>query len=157
MKLVVISVIKKKNVFLVKILSWTLVFLYLGFMYMPSIQDRTAIDSLSKSIANALEPYIPVPVISDGGGIYGMEYFVLSLLLCMALYSCGLKSGKRSLLVLSICLLLAVLEKFYQMFISGKSPGIIDLIFDVTGGIFGLVFVYLISIIRERFGTGVVR
>jgi len=166
MKLVVISVAKRKKVFPVRLLSWVLVAAYLTFMFVLSHQDGITSNSLSESIANALKPYMPAPA-ALGGSMYTtdfnglirelahfLEFFILAILIHIALYSCRVREGRNAVLTLSICLLCAAIDEIHQSFVPGRSPVAIDLIIDAAGGIFGLIFVYLISIIKEKIMNG---
>jgi VanZ family protein len=68
-----------------------------------------------------------------------LEYLVLSVLLLKTSEVYG-KQGKKTIgYVLLLCLLIAGLDEFYQSFIPGRNPAVLDSLIDFAGACMGMV------------------
>lgn len=71
------------------------------------------------------------------------EYFLLSLLLILALRLSNLSIKTSIIITMSFCIIYSISDEVHQIFVSGRSPLIIDCIID-TLGCFCLCLIYYI-------------
>lgn len=67
------------------------------------------------------------------------EYFVLGILVANAFYKCN----KKLFLAIIICVIYAISDEIHQIFVSGRSCQLLDIIIDSLGSITG-IFIYKI-------------
>jgi VanZ family protein len=76
-------------------------------------------------------------------------YFVLALLLYLALSALMVK--RRKTLSAVLCLLLASLDEYHQTFIDGRSGQLRDVLVDLTGGLLALLLLAILGwMLRNR-------
>jgi len=68
-----------------------------------------------------------------------LEYLVLSVLLLKTSEVYGIQGKKTIVYVLLFCLLIAGLDEFYQSFIPGRNPAVVDSLIDFGGAFMGMV------------------
>ncbi|MBK5261708.1 MAG: VanZ family protein [Peptostreptococcaceae bacterium] len=68
-----------------------------------------------------------------------LEYLVLSVLLLKTSEVYGMKLKQSAGYVLFICLLIAGLDEFYQSFVPGRNPAVLDSLIDFAGACMGMI------------------
>ena len=79
---------------------------------------------------------------------HAFEYAILCILLLLALKSSNIKEYKIYLIALIICILYATTDEIHQLFISGRSGELKDVIIDTGGATIGLM---IYELIRKMF------
>jgi VanZ family protein len=69
---------------------------------------------------------------------HAFEYIVLSILISLLLFTFNKKGKATIIYILFICLLIAVLDEFYQSFIPGRSSSVRDVLIDFAGSLLGM-------------------
>lgn len=72
-----------------------------------------------------------------------MEFLILSILLCNAFFTCGIKGRNPIVYVLFITLFYAVLDEYHQIYVIGRSSSVKDVLIDFIGGIIGMIVYYV--------------
>jgi VanZ family protein len=70
------------------------------------------------------------------------EYCLLAIVVSNLLFLLGLKGKNALAFIMVICLLYAMTDEFHQMFVSGRSPLITDVMIDFTGSLLGMGLFY---------------
>ncbi|WP_058953530.1 VanZ family protein [Clostridium tyrobutyricum] len=70
------------------------------------------------------------------------EYFVLAILVAIAMFALGLKGRGAIVYIMFICLLYAVTDEFHQAFVPGRTSLVSDVIIDFSGSIIGIILFY---------------
>ncbi|TAH63430.1 MAG: VanZ family protein [Anaerolineaceae bacterium] len=141
-----------------KILPWTLVILWMALIFFFSHQPGTESNELSsgitRSIAEVIKWITPGTSPNQGTlnyiirkGAHFSIYLVLGLLVTNGLLYTNKPKLKVILLTLLICVLYAISDEIHQLFISGRSGQITDVLIDSTGGLVGTL---LMSAIRRK-------
>ncbi|HEY8805643.1 MAG TPA: VanZ family protein [Clostridium sp.] len=73
---------------------------------------------------------------------HASEYCLLAVLVCNGLFLLGLKGKDALAFIMVICLLFAMTDEFHQMFVSGRTPLITDVMIDFTGSLIGMGLFY---------------
>lgn len=76
-------------------------------------------------------------------------YFILGLLIISFLYELGSVNYKSILIALLVSLLYACSDEIHQLFISGRSGKILDIIIDSIGSFIGIMIYYFFYKIRR--------
>lgn len=155
-----------------KFFSITLCILWMMFIYYNSSQDGTSSNGLTYKItdklitiseqvqmknSNNIKVYSsPNKVVSSLANkdrvslnkvlrkiAHVMEFLILSILLCNAFFTCGVKGGNPIIYVLFITLLYAVLDEYHQIFVIGRGSSVKDVLIDFIGGIIGMIIYYM--------------
>ena len=142
-----------------KIILWILVVSWMGLIFYFSSMDATKSTSQSQGLIESTkivqhhekdlsveekEAYIesldrPVRKVAHGG-----IYFILGILVFLALDCYNMNSKKLLLISILICFLYACSDEFHQLLINGRSGEIRDIIIDSFGAIIGIMIMYLI-------------
>lgn len=72
-----------------------------------------------------------------------MEFLILSILLCNAFFTCGIKGRNPIVYVLFITLFYAVLDEYHQIYVIGRYSSVKDVLIDFIGGIIGMIVYYI--------------
>ncbi len=87
-------------------------------------------------------------------GAHASIYFVLTILIVIALYISGLRDIRAYLVAILICFLYACTDEFHQVFVPGRTGQFKDVIIDTIGGIIGIILVLTINsvvkLIKQR-------
>lgn len=75
---------------------------------------------------------------------HAFEYLMLALLVANLLFSFDLKGKNAVVYILFICLFYAVTDEFHQMFVTGRSSLVSDVLIDFLGSIIGISLFYSI-------------
>ena len=162
--------LKEKNK-LVKCILWILVVVWMIVIFMLSNAPSNA---SSKSSRNVIRGGFEVTInVTNGVGItnyhpskselnkivsklneplrecmHGFEYFILAILLVMALSKSNIRNVYK--LAMFICILYALSDEIHQMFIPGRAFQLIDLIIDLIGCLIGCLLCKGIVMIRHK-------
>lgn len=77
-------------------------------------------------------------------------YFLLGILTLLAIKRSGGKRIRASVFAWMICVLYAASDEFHQLFVSGRSGEVRDVLIDSAGAFFGIVLYWLVGAIRRR-------
>ncbi len=84
-------------------------------------------------------------------GAHVAEFTILSVLTFFLAHSYGLKNIVCTIISLGYCLLFAVTDEFHQLFVSGRSAEIRDVLVDFCGGIIANIVIALGIVIKKKF------
>ena len=79
-----------------------------------------------------------------------MEFLILSMLLCNAFFTYGIKGRNPIIYVLFITLFYAVLDEYHQIFVIGRGSSVKDVLIDFIGGIIGMAIYYIVYYLSHR-------
>ncbi|MGL5352195.1 MAG: VanZ family protein [Clostridium sp.] len=82
---------------------------------------------------------------------HAFEYFVLAILVLVALSTFRTSTRENIILALFIVLLYAVGDEYHQLFVDGRAGRVVDIVIDFTGGIIGVLTYFLGKIICKIF------
>ena len=78
-------------------------------------------------------------------GAHASIYFVLAILIVIALYISGLRDIRAYLVAILICFLYACTDEFHQVFVPGRTGQFKDVIIDTIGGAVGIILMMAMS------------
>ena len=78
------------------------------------------------------------------------EYALLSILLLIGMFVNEIKKSKIYYYALGITLFYAITDEIHQLFVPGRVGSIIDIGIDFTGGIFGVLVVFIILKLKSK-------
>ncbi len=116
-------------------IEWTLSALDPEFSQLPSAERTVRVQSLSSVTRKCAH-----------GTIY-MLFGVLLVLPLAALKRLTLSSAALGWL---FCVFYAVIDELHQYFVAGRSCELRDICIDAAGALIGILFVYLIHLLRRR-------
>ena len=147
-----------------KIISWSLVIIWLIVIFLFSNMDSDKSNQKSEQVINTVvETTInktnDLGIIKEPNDVkrneivvklnkplrkcmHAFVYFVLSLLLLNALTISGVKNLKLYLICLIICFIYSIIDEYHQTFVIGRTGQFIDSIIDTFGSIIGLISYY---------------
>lgn len=157
---------KKKKI----IISWLLVIIWASLIFVMSGMDTNESNSKSKNTLNEIvEKTVET---TNGMGIidkhpsenrmkdfiekynylfrkfaHASEYFILTILLLIALKNSGVVGKKIFVFAICICFLYACSDEFHQLFVDGRTGQFSDTLIDTSGGIIGCITYKIINII----------
>jgi VanZ family protein len=132
-----------------KIFSWIAVLLWMALIFHMSSQIAEQSNQLSTGIAEVIVKMVKkvAPLAEpDVAGFnhlirknaHFFSYFTLGLLVLYAFRRSGV-SGYRSIaLALGICILCAILDEVYQLFVPGRGGQVLDVCIDSAGAGMGM-------------------
>ena len=147
----------------IKILSWSLVILWMGLIFFFSHQPATESSKLSSGITEAIVDVVNI-IAPDNDLISNQEsinfiirkgahfgvYLILGLLVYKGLIYSNISKHKVIILAVLICILYAISDEIHQLFISGRSGQVSDVLLDSAGGLVGVL---LMNAIRRYKGA----
>ena len=142
----------KKNKKLILIF---LALLWVFYIFFNSNQDYTASNLRSYNIISKLNignheiQYMANKVLRKIAHV--IEYMVFTLIILNTLKSFRIKNGYRILISLFLCMLIGLIDEYYQSFIPGRSSKISDVFIDFLGGILSIVFYNIGRYILKRY------
>lgn len=145
--------IKQKTII---IISWVSVLLWMVLIFRLSAQAAEQSKMLSGGltsyvieIARTVAPWINFDAEQLQHLIrktaHFSAYLVLSILIINAQKKSGLRGVKVIYLALSICVLYAVSDEAHQLYVSGRSAQITDVLIDSAGATLGIVLYRIFS------------
>lgn len=76
---------------------------------------------------------------------HGTVYFVLAVLLLLALFTDNKTFGRNMLIVLAICFFYSLTDEWHQTFIPGRTGKFVDCLIDTLGAVIGCLL-YLLPV-----------
>ena len=76
---------------------------------------------------------------------HGFEYCILCILLLLALNNSNISNNKIYIIAFIICIIYSISDEIHQLFISGRSGEIRDVLIDTAGATIGLMIYILIE------------
>lgn len=149
------------------VISWTLVILWACFIFYMSGMDTTESNTKSKGTLNQIvEKTVET---TNRMGItdkhpsenrmkefidkynylfrkfaHASEYFILTILLLVALKNSGVVGKKIFIFALLICFIYSCTDEYHQTFVIGRTGQFSDCLVDTLGGFIGSAIYYLI-------------
>ena len=147
----------------IKILSWVLVVFWMGLIFYFSHQPATESSELSSGITEAIVDVINI-IAPDNDLMSSKQslnfiirkaahfgvYLVLGLLLSNGLIYSGVSKHKAIFMALLICILYAISDEFHQLYVTGRSGQVSDVLLDSAGSLVGIL---LMNAIRRYKGV----
>ncbi|MFD2131978.1 VanZ family protein [Pseudogracilibacillus auburnensis] len=137
-----------------KIIAWSAVIIWMAMIFFLSHQPATSSGQLSASITNFLIQTItaifPFEIESTSfhffirKGAHFFAYFVLGVLVIHAL------KNKYIYLAIVICVMYAISDEVHQLFITGRSGEVRDVLIDSIGATIGITVYYLMCKLLRR-------
>ena len=160
--------ITKESLNMHKVISWIAVILWMSLIFYLSHQPAAKSSELSSSVTeviiNTIEKAAPKVKIKKGDfnhivrkSAHLVYYLVLGILALNALRRSGMYGYKSILLALLICILYAISDEVHQIFVSGRSGEIKDVIIDSTGSGVGILAYLGVSWIAGKMNRKAVR
>jgi len=134
----------------VKFISWAIVIAWMGLVLFLSSQPASESAALSRGVTHGIVAIIQwiVPGIEiNVGSVHALVrksahfgvYLVLGFLVMNALKQSGAKWRSRTLLALLICVIYAIVDETYQVFVPGRAGQVTDVIIDSVGALTGIL------------------
>ena len=147
----------------IKILPWVLVVFWMGLIFYFSHQPATESSELSSGITEAIVDVINI-IAPDNDLMSSKQslnfiirkaahfgvYLVLGLLLSNGLIYSGVSKHKAIFMALLICILYAISDEFHQLYVTGRSGQVSDVLLDSAGSLVGIL---LMNAIRRYKGA----
>ncbi|MDF2545716.1 MAG: hypothetical protein K0R93_614 [Anaerosolibacter sp.] len=145
-----------------RVAAWTLVILWCGVIFFFSAENRSVSHDRSSRIKETVERVI-VKVFDEkdiNDNLRGRleyyirktghlaEYFILSVLVCNALWISGLRGVKLYSVTFYMSVVYASLDEFHQSFVPGRGPQVEDVLLDGVGVVIGIIASFMI--LRRR-------
>ena len=141
-----------------KILSWSLVILWMGLIFFFSHQPATESSELSSGITEVIVDMVHV-IAPDNDQMFNQDiinfsirkaahfgvYLVLGILVSNGLICNSIPRPKAIILALIVCVLYAISDEFHQLFVPGRSGQVSDVLLDSTGGLVGVLLMNAIK------------
>lgn len=138
-----------------------IVVLSFSFIYKMSSQDGYRSNAVSKRVVHFFRDNVDIlNAINQNPYINSInfniivrkiahftEYFFLFLIVHIVLSFTKLNDKRKKFISLFACVLFAVTDEFHQLFVSGRTPLITDIIIDSLGA---LTAMQLISVLKKR-------
>lgn len=155
---------KLKRKLLTRLLIWLVLITYMFIIFGLSAQDDFKSHNLSTNIAKKLCPYL-IKIESRLGLkpttvsqlnyrlrklIHFIEYFLLAVLLFIALSLFRMKYYLKIVIILGACITYAVFDEVHQMFVPGRGPGIRDVFIDSCGAVSAVFILLMMRILKGR-------
>lgn len=145
-------------------ISFIIMLFWVAVIFSFSLQPASDSSELSMSVGRRLAELLPVDVVEKLSEVpreqldflhmllrkigHFSEYFVLGIFSMVSFLQTELRHKKW--LGLGFCVLVAVMDETIQLFVSGRSGQITDVLLDSVGALFGILIVLLI---RKLFGS----
>lgn len=135
------------------IISWLLLILWMAFIfYMSSCNGNVSSDQ-SGTIAYVLHNILGINysdklIFIIRKCAHVSEFFILGILVINLVSKYNVKH--IYLISFIICVLYSSSDEFHQLFVSGRSGQVTDVLIDLIGVVLGLLFVFLIRCFRKE-------
>jgi VanZ family protein len=147
---------KKKSILLLIFLLW------ISFIFFNSSQTAANSNAISykvvKVIAAGFERIGFEPITREGflklniiirKLAHGFQFFIFAIVLRFLLEYVNIKKENIIFYTLLGVIFFAAFDEFHQLFVSGRSPSVIDVIIDFTGGVVGVVLINVLNNLRK--------
>lgn len=144
--------IKKKSVLLIIFILWILI------IFINSSQTGVNSNAISYKIVRAIargfegigfEPITAIQIKKLNLIIrkvaHGFQFFVFAIVLRFLFEHLNIKRENIVFCTLLSVIFFAVGDEFHQLFVSGRTPSVIDVIIDFLGGVFGVISVSILK------------
>ncbi|MHB1314480.1 MAG: VanZ family protein [Christensenellales bacterium] len=147
---------KTKNI---RILLWSLVALWMAFIFFLSAQSGSESSGLSKKIIESIvkflnKDFINMPPEQQASIVLNLQfiarktahflaYTILGVLCMCALQKHPQKNKARFLSAVLLCAVYAASDELHQLFVPGRSAQVADVGIDTLGALFGISLVCL--------------
>ena len=141
-----------------KYFSWTIVILWMLFIFYFSHQPVTISNDLSLSITGKIVETIEKVLPSTGIGFemdhvnhvvrknaHFLIFLILGVITASALSVMGMKGRRKFGLALLLCILYAIIDESHQHFIEGRGPQVKDVLIDSAGALVGICLFFVIG------------
>lgn len=142
----------------IPVISWLFVFLWMALIFYLSHQPGTESSNLSGGLLNFFNTLVPFDIEEINGlhtllrkGAHLSAYFMLAILLMIAFGQSNIFGKRRILFTFISCLVYAISDEVHQLFISGRSGQITDVLIDCLGGALGIGFYSLLLRFKKPF------
>ena len=146
----------------IKILSWSLVILWMGLIFFFSHQPATESSELSSGITEVIVDMVHV-IAPDNDQMFNQDiinfsirkaahfgvYLVLGLLVFNGLIHSSIPRSKAIILALLICVLYAISDEFHQLYVPGRSGQVSDVLLDSSGALMGILLMNAVRRVRR--------
>ena len=131
-----------------KIISWIFFLVWLILIFFFSNQDGQESSEISNHFLNLLAnclPNVPQDILSFiiRKFAHFMEYLVLGVLLLNLLKQYGELERKYIVFSILFCIFYAFTDEYHQEFLDGRVGSLWDVMIDICGSLFGIVFYIL--------------
>ncbi|WP_078378821.1 VanZ family protein [Sutcliffiella halmapala] len=141
---------------LVIYLSWGIVFLWMGTIFLlsaqPAQQSAGLSNGITATVIETIEKIIPDLSVNQDAfnhlvrkNAHFFAYFLLGVLTLNAIQRSGIHGLKSASLALGICILYAITDEIHQLFVPGRSGEIRDVLIDSAGAFVGIGVYRLIN------------
>ncbi|WP_100374125.1 VanZ family protein [Bacillus sp. FJAT-45037] len=141
--------------------SWVSVLLWMALIFYLSHQPAAESSALSGGVMESIVAVVEIifPTIQQHldtfhffirKGAHFFAYFILGLLVIHALRGGRLNGYRRVLLALTICVLYAISDEVHQLFISGRSGEVTDVLIDSAGASVGIALYLIAKTIKRK-------
>lgn len=147
---------KKKSIFLLIFLLWIL------FIFFNSSQTGANSNAVSYKIVGVISTGFEKigfePITMEGflklniiirKLAHGFQFFVLAIVLIFLLEHLEVKKENIVFYTLIAIIFFAVFDECHQLFVSGRTPSVIDVIIDFTGGVVGVIMINGLNDLRK--------
>lgn len=147
---------KKKSIFLLIFLLWTL------FIFFNSNQTGANSNAVSYKIVGVISTGFEKigfePITMEGflklniiirKLAHGFQFFIFSIVLRFLLEHLKIKKENIVFYTLLGVIFFAAFDEFHQLFVLGRTPSVIDVIIDFTGGVVGVIIINVLNNLRK--------
>lgn len=107
--------------------------------------NTTQINSNSQKRQSKIKNFVQSINLYARKCVHAIEYFILSILLIIALNTSKVQGIKKYFIAILICFLYACTDEYHQTFIPGRNGNIVDVIIDTLGATLGAIAVILVN------------
>lgn len=147
---------KKKSILLLIFLLWIL------FIFFNSNQTGVNSNAISYKIVRVIttgfekigfdpitrEGFLKLNIIIRKLA-HGFQFFIFAIVLRFLLEYVNIKKENIIFYTLLGVIFFAAFDEFHQLFVSGRTPSVIDVIIDFTGGVVGVVLINVLNNLRK--------
>lgn len=129
-----------------KIVLWLLLVGWMTIIFLFSNQNGTTSTDVSNGVLTFVLRIMPIDI-----GPYllrkvahFLEYMILGILILLLIREYKKITTREIVFGILFCILYACSDEFHQMFISGRSPGVFDVMIDTFGSMSGIFLLYFL-------------
>lgn len=138
---------------------WAFIFLYILWIFSNSLMNGNISSSTSGSITRQILAFLAFFGINPGYDVFHhfirklahfLEYTLLGFLTSFSIFRRSLFSSEK-LTWLTICILTPILDETLQLFVPGRCGSLTDSLLDMSGCIFGTLFLLMLRKLHFHF------
>ena len=135
------------------VLAWTLLILWMLFIFIMSSFNGVMSSNQSGSIATLIYNIFNISDTEKVSFIvrkcaHVSEFFILGILVINLISKYNVKYSYLNSFI--VCVLYASSDEFHQLFVPGRSGQVTDIFIDMIGVVLGLLLVFLIRCFRKE-------